>query len=300
MNSFGVDRIVVSEVNGLSDYISPQKLADFISASFDEEGLKDLCFRLHVDYDDLPALGKSNKARELVKRMQHHKRTNDLVETVQQLRPHLGLNLKVLTHEVLSANDPRLQGVDSLLTEFRQHYERLWEWKELHNHLDETLNVFGQYAAQVERFADRNEPIDLDPLNISWQPVQRRIIVLLTWAEQDLRHIGEPYQVLDNGARKGEKWAIEVAELHQALDVYLQENPTQQAAAAPTRRRRFGDFFGSEDRRQVVVWQAWWRGLRELTRSCDNALKTHMFMADKELRKTAMALYDLSKEALWN
>jgi hypothetical protein len=289
----------VSEVNGLSDYISPQKLADFISASFDEEGLKDLCFRLHVDYDDLPALGKSNKARELVKSMQHRNRTSDLVETVQELRPHLGLNLKALTHEVLPANDPRLQGVDSLLTEFRHHYERLREWKELHNHLDETLNVFGQYAAQVERFADRNEPIDLDPLNISWQPVQRRIVVLLAWAEQDLRHIGEPYQVLDNGERKGEKWAIEVAELHQALNVYLQENPTQQAAG-PTPRRWLGDLFNSEGRQQAAVWQMWWRGLRELTRSYDNTLKTHMFMADKELRKTAMALYDLSKEALWN
>ncbi|MFO7539209.1 MAG: hypothetical protein R6X32_14300 [Chloroflexota bacterium] len=290
----------MTEVNPTSIPISPQKLADFISVSFDEEGVKDLCFRLNVDYDDLPALGKRNKARELVKSMQHHNRIGDLVETVQQLRPHWGLNLKDLTHEVLAPDDPRLQGVDSLLTEFRHHYQRLREWKELHNHLDETLNVFGQYAAQVERFADRNEPVDLDPLNISWQPVHRRITVLLTWATQDVQFIGQPYQVLDNGERTGEKWAIELAELHQAVNLYLRENPVQQVVTAPpTLWPRLRYLFGSQNS-QAAIWREWWRGLRELTRSCDNTLKTHMFMADKELRKTAMELYDLSKEALWN
>lgn len=290
----------MNEVNPLSIPISPQKLAAFISANFNEEELRGLCFETTVDYDDLRPGGKSNKARELVTYMQRHGRLRNLVETVQQLRPHFGLNLKDLTYEVLAPDDPRLQGVDSLLTEFRQHYQRLREWKELHNHLDETLNVFGQYTAQVERFADRNEPVDLDPLNISWQPVHRRITVLLTWAAQDVQFIGQPYQVLDNGERTGEKWAIELAELHQAVNVYLRENPVQQVVTAPPSlwpRLRY--LFGSENS-QTAIWQEWWRGLRELTRSCDNTLKTHMFMADKELRKTAMELYDLSKEALWN
>lgn len=295
-----IERIVyvVSEVNPLPVPINLQKLVGFITTSFDEEELKDLCFHLIVDYDDLPAKGKSNKARELVTRMQRTHQLMNLVETVQRLRPHFGLNLQDLAHEVLDPTDPRLPGIDSLLTEFRQYYRRLREWKELHNHLDETLNVFGQYAAQVERFADKSVAVDLDPLNISWQPVHRRFTVLFTWAEQDVQYTGQPYQILENGERAGEKWAVELAELYQSLDEHLRENPTQQiVTASPWYRLRY--LFRSEYS-QAVLWRDWWRGLRELTRSCDNALKTHMFMADKELRKTAMELYDLSKEALWN
>jgi hypothetical protein len=279
--------------------ITPQNLVAFIIASFDEGELRDLCFQLGVDYEDLPMPGKSNKVRDLVRLMQRHDRLAKLVETVQQLRPHLGVNIQRLTRQVLAEDDPRLQGVESLLTQFRHHYQRLREWKELHNHLDETLNVFGQYAAQVERFADAPSPANLDPLTLSWQPVHRRILVLLTWAEQDVRHIGRPFRLRDNGQREGEKWAVELAVLHHSLDTYLRESPAEPVTRPGQQWYRALYFFRSE-RGQAGPWPLWWRGLRELTRSLDDSLKIHMFMADKELRKTAVALYDLSREALWS
>jgi hypothetical protein len=279
--------------------ITSQALVNFISTSFDEGELKGLCFQLEIDYEDLPTPGKSNKARDLVRLMQRMNRLGNLVETVQQLRPHLGVNIQRLTRQVLEQDDPRLQGVESLITQFRQYYQQLREWKELHNHLDEILNVFGQYAAQVERFAEAGTPINLDPLTISWQPVHRRIIVLLTWAEQDVQHIGRPFRLLDNGEREGEKWAVELAELHQSLNGYLREHPTEHTIEPGQRWYRPPYFFRGEAG-QAGLWPEWWRGLRELTRSLDNSLKTHMFMADKELRKTAVALYDLSRETLWS
>lgn len=41
--------------------------ANILSKRFNKEKLRTLCFALGVDYEDLPAEGKENKARELVK-----------------------------------------------------------------------------------------------------------------------------------------------------------------------------------------------------------------------------------------
>lgn len=291
---------MMNETETPSPTVTPQRLAKFISAYFSEPELRDLCFELNVDYEDLPLGGKSEKARELVTYMDRRKRLPELTALVRQLRPHLGMNLNRLTQEILPQNDPRLQGVASLLEQFRQYYRRLREWKELHNHLDETLNVFGQYAAQVERFAVAGVDVDPVALDISWQPVHRRMSVMLAWAERDIEHIGRPYRLLENGEREGEKWAVELAELHQALHEHLKESPGQRNPANERRagwRRFFNAQAGATEARS---WEDWQRHLRELTRTCDNALKTHMFLADKELRKTALELYEMSREALWS
>ena len=42
------------------------ELRDFIDRYFDDNELRDLCFDLDIDYESLPAVGKSAKARELV------------------------------------------------------------------------------------------------------------------------------------------------------------------------------------------------------------------------------------------
>lgn len=56
---------------------------------FDREELRTLCFRLGVDYDSLPAEGKSNKARELVQHCARHELVSSLVEICSQLRPRV-------------------------------------------------------------------------------------------------------------------------------------------------------------------------------------------------------------------
>lgn len=45
------------------------RLHQVLSARFDREDLRTLCFRLGVEYDDLPAQGRDAKARELVRYM---------------------------------------------------------------------------------------------------------------------------------------------------------------------------------------------------------------------------------------
>jgi hypothetical protein len=58
-------------------------------AHFDEGELRTLCFRLNVDYDDLPTSGRANKARELIALLERHDRIPELLKVGRELRPDL-------------------------------------------------------------------------------------------------------------------------------------------------------------------------------------------------------------------
>lgn len=62
-------------------------LRKLIIAHFNEGELRDLCFDLGIDYENLPAQGKSDKARELVAYTMRYRRTSELVTLCRQLRP---------------------------------------------------------------------------------------------------------------------------------------------------------------------------------------------------------------------
>jgi hypothetical protein len=68
---------------------SPNKvrLARFLEAYFDKEDLKNLCFDLGVDYENLPGEKKATKARELVAYMDVRGRLVELREAVAARRP---------------------------------------------------------------------------------------------------------------------------------------------------------------------------------------------------------------------
>lgn len=56
---------------------------------FNEEELRTLCFYLDVDYDNLRAIGKVHKARELIKYMERTGRIPDLVATLKEIYPRV-------------------------------------------------------------------------------------------------------------------------------------------------------------------------------------------------------------------
>jgi len=63
------------------------KLRRSISALFNEGELRDLCFDLGLDYDDLPGAAKKDKARELVAHYHRRARVGELVQACLRLRP---------------------------------------------------------------------------------------------------------------------------------------------------------------------------------------------------------------------
>jgi hypothetical protein len=60
------------------------RLLEAIDRHFDGEELRTLCFELEVDYDSLPARGKINKARELIKYCERSRRLDRLVDLCRQ------------------------------------------------------------------------------------------------------------------------------------------------------------------------------------------------------------------------
>jgi formylglycine-generating enzyme required for sulfatase activity len=66
-----------------------RQLRELIVQGFGREDLRNLCFDLGVGYDDLPAEGRSGKARELVIYMDNRGRTAELLALCAERRPLL-------------------------------------------------------------------------------------------------------------------------------------------------------------------------------------------------------------------
>lgn len=69
--------------------MTTMNLHELIRSSFNEEEVKDLCYELGVDYEDLPALGKAGKVRELIVYCQKNGRISPLLTACQTARPHV-------------------------------------------------------------------------------------------------------------------------------------------------------------------------------------------------------------------
>jgi hypothetical protein len=68
--------------------MNPAKLRRTLTTCFNESELRDLCFDLRVDYDDLPGQSKADKARELVAYFNRRGRLAELTKVCGQLRPN--------------------------------------------------------------------------------------------------------------------------------------------------------------------------------------------------------------------
>lgn len=64
-------------------------LIEVLRERFSEDELKTLCLYLRVDYENLPAMGKAGKARELVLYFERRKQLKRVIDTGIQLRPDI-------------------------------------------------------------------------------------------------------------------------------------------------------------------------------------------------------------------
>ena len=67
------------------------QLRDLIVDTFDDEELRNLCFELRVDYDNLRGEGKASKARELVAHMDRRGEMARLLDAIKDSRPNLSI-----------------------------------------------------------------------------------------------------------------------------------------------------------------------------------------------------------------
>jgi len=206
---------------------------------------------------------------------------------------NVGLNVQDLVaalRQAFPAGDPRPEQVRQALLRFNSYHQALYEWKELHNALDEILNALAPFMAQMERAQASAQELDLEDLRSLWRPVSPRVDALLDFG-QHIQHIGKAY--LPGQTATGEKWALELADLRRAI-IRLLGIPLAGAADAPGlvasrtgSLQRFGLLLGARP--------DWWPPLYELTQNFNSAAYLQMHLADKKLRDTATELYILSK-----
>ncbi|MCP4361879.1 MAG: hypothetical protein GY796_28030 [Chloroflexi bacterium] len=80
-----------AESNGEKS-VDPRKLLRALIDLFNEQDLRDLCFELRLDYENLPGLSKKDKARELIIFFDRRRRMNVLVTVFRESRPHISLD----------------------------------------------------------------------------------------------------------------------------------------------------------------------------------------------------------------
>ena len=195
----------------------------------------------------------------------------DKVTQVQgdQINNYLQIDLAQLAatlKQALPANDPLPDRLIAALQNFRQYHSRLWEFKELHNALNDVVFVLDQFAREVERLDAAGQLGNARTLARLWRPVDQKVDLLIDFAA-DVQHIGEPL-VERNGSRQGPAWAIELQSAAQRINEVL--TPANYDFAA----------------------------LYDATNAFSDSADKHLYLADKQLRDTAGELYNLSQQLL--
>jgi hypothetical protein len=169
--------------------------------------------------------------------------------------------------QALPANDPLPDRLVAALQNFKHYHSRLWEFKELHNYLNDVVFVLDQFSREVERLDAARQKGDVRALGRLWHPIDQKVALLIEFA-RTIQHIGDPLIETD-GRWQGPPWAIE---LHMAA---LRINALLKSPA---------DFDLS--------------ALYDATYAFSDAAEKHMYLADKQLRETAGELFNQSNQLL--
>jgi len=135
------------------------KLHQLIIYCFDINELRDLCFDLAVDYEDLPGEAKPTKARELVTFFQRPTRSLDtLIQACSQLRPKAPWTASTMT----DYNPYRGKSLVELRRKLVEHFEE----NELHSLCAKfgvsyrALPDTGSIARELIAYLERRERLD--------------------------------------------------------------------------------------------------------------------------------------------
>lgn len=206
-----------------------------------------------------------------------------------------GLNTDELVSalkEAFPKNDPRPEQLRKIFADlqiFHQIQQTLYEWKELHNALDDIITSFAQFSSEVHR-ADAEKVIpSLSSLNNLWYAVSVKVDALLEFSRQ-INHIGKRYQE-ESGNIMGEVWAVKISGMRNQINIQLGLNDLSGFSPSTKRSMSLAD----KSRLMIGIRPDWWIALYELNNEFNHVAYGQMHWADKKLRETATELYTLSK-----
>lgn len=194
--------------------------------------------------------------------------------------------------EAFPKDDPRpeqLRKILSAFEKFQRLQQALYEWKELHNALDDILTAFAPFSSEIHR-ADAEKTIpSLSTLNNLWYGVSARVDALLQFAGY-INHIGKRYRE-EAGMISGEVWAVKISAMRNQVNIQLGLNETSSFRASTKRSISFAE----KSKLMIGIRPEWWITLYELNNEFNHTAYGQMHWADKKLRETATELYTLSK-----
>ena len=296
--------VLALELRATQEPASIDPLVRVLVAYFDDTSLSKLCGKLGLEYEHLSGETTEDQVTDLVSRMVQEDRFGELVHAARELKGYIGLNLQGVLSGIIPRTSSLWNVLDGLFSQLHEYSRKLYEWKEVHNRLDASLTNFGQFAVQVDRFVKRRETLSVDELDVlaqMWRPVHREVDGLTLWASSDMQLIGDQFTVLDDGSIVGEKWAVQVYRACAVLDDHLasgREVRVEQGIPQARLQRTWN--WLSRNTETTVWWYRWSHRLLERTREMDDVLKRHMSQTDKELRKAAEDLRNLSRQAFWS
>lgn len=104
------------------------QLHDILDNAFSDLELREVCYELGVDYEDLPFSGQTYKARELVARLSRNGRLDALCQVICQMRPHLKAQIDNLQTHSAPEQSAALQAASNPLpwaTKLEKEFSRL-------------------------------------------------------------------------------------------------------------------------------------------------------------------------------
>lgn len=208
---------------------------------------------------ELVAVGGDVTGRDKITQVQGDAVQGDKIVNYVQLDVQ---KLMETLKQALPDDDPLPAELIETLRSFRGFHAKLYEWKEVHNVLNDVLFVFDQFSREVERRDASGQPGDLRSLARAWRPVKQKID-LLRDAAAALQYISHPL-VESAAGRQGPPWVIEILSAADRLADLLDDA------------------------------QMNFEGLYDATNALGDAAEKHMYLADKKLRETAGELNDLS------
>ena len=181
--------------------------------------------------------------------------------------------------------------LDKTLSEFRFYHEKLYEYKELHNGINQILITFEPFKIEIDNSDSRRSLPPLNRLKSVWLPVSVKVDLLLKWS-QTIKYIGEPYQRMEDNSKSGVDWAVDFSNSKDEINklLGLSERPIEHLRY-PSKVQIFA-FQRFE--REIP----WWKEFIDSTSRFGARASLHMNSADLQLRQTAQELFNLSNKAL--
>jgi len=202
-----------------------------------------------------------------------------------------GLNVEELISALKSAfpkNDPRPEQFRLILEEIYNYHNTIYEWKELHNALDDVLSSFGQFYAEIQRADAEHILPRVRSLRSLWRAVSVSVDALVEFS-RGIKEIGIPYMDKNDGLLIGEPWVIRISALRRQIDIQLGVSASLDNLSGPADRIIQSSQF------RIGIRPGWWVNLFELSNEFNHTTYKYMHITDKKLRESVGELYMYSK-----